>query len=37
MKIDVFGEYGEVTVVGLTRTGIRICLMQLKALGEYAE
>ncbi len=28
MKLSVFGEYGEFTVVGLTRTHLRISLMK---------
>ncbi len=29
MKRSVFGEYGKVTVYGLTRTHHRLCLMKL--------
>jgi hypothetical protein len=36
-KLSVFGEYGEFTVVGLSRTRLRIRFMKLSILGEYAE
>jgi hypothetical protein len=37
MKLSIFGEYGEFTVVGLIRTYLRIRSMKLSTVGECAE
>jgi hypothetical protein len=37
MKLGVLGEYGEFTVVGVTRNHLRIRLMKLSLLGECTE
>jgi hypothetical protein len=36
-NLSVCREFDEFTMAGFTRTHLRICLLKLGALGEYAE